>query len=427
MKIVGVMTGNSLDAVDVVLTAFEQTKMKDIACLSKPYPVSLRQDFLSLRKKIKAEGISKVCATVEFESIVEEYTRLVAQTVNELLENFDKQEITAIGFHGQTLDHFPPSIAGDKKAYTLQVGDALLLANLTQLPVVYDFRSDDMLNGGEGAPLAPMHNLHLAQDLKTKGVFPVAFCNAGNTGNIALISENEAKKESVLGWDIGPFNHFADHLVRTFKGEACDFDGKYGKQGEIKSPLLQELFHHVATNEKGGNYYLQTPPKSSDPSWYKFLEVLNCEQYGFADTLRTVEYLSTYSFVYNLKYIPDNLLFPKHFLLFGGGWKNPLCFADFQALLENERPILQEHKQIFKDIFAGFSETPKVCWSNQYGYSGEFMEARIFADLAYCKIKNMPFTTPEITNCKSPTVCGIWAHPNDEREKHALISRIAKD
>ncbi|MFV0626637.1 MAG: anhydro-N-acetylmuramic acid kinase [Alphaproteobacteria bacterium] len=425
MKIVGVMTGNSLDAVDVVLTEFEQDNMKDIAYFSKSYPESLRNNFLSLRKKIKESGFRNVIKTIDFESTVQTYTELVAQTVNELLKDYDKKEIAAIGFHGQTLDHFPPSIAGHKKPYTLQVGDALLLATLTQIPVIYDFRSDDMMAGGEGAPLAPMHNFHIAKNFQNKNIFPVAFCNAGNTGNISIISQNSKNETNVLGWDIGPFNHYTDYLVRKFKGESCDFGGKFGEKGEISLEILEYLFDNVAINAEGENFYLQSPPKSSDPSWYKLLDILNCEEHLFYDVLRTVEYLSTYSFVYNLKYISEDVQMPKYFLLFGGGWKNPICFSDFKAIFENKMPLLEKHRKIFEKIFNRFEKKPIIAWADDYGYSGEFMEARIFADLAYCKIKNILFTTPEITNCKSPTICGIWAYPNDEHKKHALISRIA--
>ncbi|MDR1694517.1 MAG: anhydro-N-acetylmuramic acid kinase [Lactobacillaceae bacterium] len=422
MKIVGIMTGNSLDAVDVVLTEFDNGKMKDIASLSEKYPKALTQDILNLREKIKNKEIKNLEDDKFMKDVVKEYTSLAAETVNKLLKNFDKKDIAAIGFHGQTLDHFPPSIAGGKKSYTLQVGDAKLLADLTGLAVAYDFRSDDVLNGGEGAPLAPVHNLHIAKDLKAKGVFPVAFCNAGNTGNIAVISENKNGEVKVVGWDVGPFNHFADYLVRKFKNEYCDEDGRYGKQGKVIPRVLEELFDNAAVNAKGENFYLQIPPKSSDPSWYRILDVMDCGKHSFFDVLRTVEYLSAYTFVYNLKYVPYDFRMPDNFLVFGGGWKNPVCMNDFKEILKGGGFVLDKHKDIFAGIYSRFEKAPEISWSDKYGYSGEFMEARIFADMAYALINNQPFTFPETTNCKSATVCGIWAYPGD-KEKHHIISR----
>lgn len=106
-------------------------------------------------------------------------------------------------FPWSDLRSFPPSIAGGEPAYTVQVGNAGLLADLTGIPVICDFRSDDIMAGGEGAPLAPVHNLHIAGDLRNKGVFPVAFCNAGNTGNISVITEDKDGKNVVRGWESG--------------------------------------------------------------------------------------------------------------------------------------------------------------------------------------------------------------------------------
>lgn len=248
---------------------------------------------------------------------------MAAQTVNTLCDRsgIDKSEIAAVGWHGQTCGHFPPSIAAGQPPYTLQIFDPARLADLTGLPVIYDFRSDDLMNGGEAAPLAPVHNRHIAADLREKGAFPVAFCNAGNTGNIAVISETDDRRDVTQGWDIGPFNHFADMLVRMAKSEPCDLDGRYGRQGQIVPELLSELFDTAAVTNEGKNFYLQPPPKSSDPCWYR-LDLQDAQkEYGFKNTLRTIEYLSAYTFLYTLSFIPENVRMPHTFLLFGGGWK----------------------------------------------------------------------------------------------------------
>ena len=284
----GIMTGNSLDATDIVLTAFENADISDIAAYSKVYPKSLTQKMLALRQKIKAVNadMSKLEQDEEVISAINEYTMEVAQTVNEFLQktDFPKEKIAAIGFHGQTCDHFPPSIAQGKPPYTIQIGNAQMLADLTQIPVIYDFRSDDMMSGGEGAPLAPVHNQHLAKALQQKGEFPVAFCNAGNTGNIAILSKDKNGKSIVKGWDTGPFNHYTDYLLRKYKNLPYDKDGAWAAKGQIVPELLRKLFNTVAVNAKGKNFYLLPPPKSSDPSWYKETESLNCSEYSFEDT-----------------------------------------------------------------------------------------------------------------------------------------------
>lgn len=409
------MTGNSLDAVDAVLTEFDDGKITDLAAYTIKYPASLTQAMLRLRAGLKAHGgeTSFLKKNAFFDQTLEEYTSLIAETVNALCAraSTDKKEIAAIGLHGQTCDHFPPSVAGNKPPYTLQIADACSLADKTDIPVIYDFRSDDLMNGGEAAPLAPVHNRHLCRDLKEKGVFPVAFCNAGNTGNITVVSENEDLQESVSGWDIGPFNHFADMIVRTQKGASCDKDGLYGQKGEIVPDLLSFLFDTAAITRENENFYLQPPPKSSDPAWYRLNVEEVCSQYGFENTLRTAEYLSAYGYVHTLGFVPENIKMPDTFLLFGGGWKNPLIKKDFQNLLNGEGLILKRHQDRFSKIYKRFSKQAEVVFSDAFGYSGEYMEARIFADMAYCRIIGEPFSLPETTGCKTPTVCGIYVLP----------------
>lgn len=425
IKTIGVMTGNSLDAVDVVLTAFDGVNICDLAAHTLAYPAELSDQFRRLRGQLKqtSADMESFARDTFFSETVNEYTSLVARAVNELLarSNTPKDEVDAIGFHGQTCDHFPPSIAGDLPPYTLQIGNPNLLADLTGVPVIYDFRSDDLMNGGEGAPLAPMHNFHLAASLREKGVFPVAFCNGGNTGNIALISQNGAGKDILLGWDVGPFNHFADTITRTCFGAPYDKDGRYGKKGRVQTDLLDKLFNQTAVSETGENFYLSRPPKSSDPSWYRLPDISG---YQAEDVLRTVEYLSSYVFFHSLSYIPEDVMMPEYFLLFGGGWNNPLMTDDFTALLHGgENIVLPQHRALFERMRSRFAQSPHIARTDRYGISGQYMEAGILADLARCKIKNIPFTTPETTGCKTPTVCGIWCYPHDRQQP--LYNRAA--
>ena len=426
IKTIGIMTGNSLDAVDAVLTEFDHGSIKDLATYTLKYPVELTHDMIQLRSQIT--GHDSLPSFLEnnpfFASILKNYTLLVAETVNKLCEasQINKSEIAAIGWHGQTCDHFPPSIAGNLPPYTLQIADPQRLANLTDIPVIYDFRSDDIMNGGEGAPLAPTHNKHIADDLKKKGIFPVAFCNAGNTGNITIISETTDLKNVISGWDTGPFNHFPDMLVRLAKSESCDLNARYGKQGQIIPDLLDDLFNNAAITNQKNNFFLQSPPRSSDPTWYR-LDLKNIqEHYGFKNSLRTIEYFSAYTFFHTLAFVPENVKMPNTFLLFGGGWKNPVIYDDFQNLLHGKGVVLDYHKNLFSTIRSRFSNSLEAVFSDKYGYSGAYMEARIFADMAYCRITAEPFSFPESTGCKTPTVAGIYVLP--QTQKSYLLSSL---
>lgn len=418
------MTGNSLDAVDVVLTEFAPNFIKDIASHTLSYPEALRQNLLRLRAGLQANLhiLPEYADHSFFIETVNSYTHLVAETVNKLLQiaGVSKNEIAAIGFHGQTCGHFPPSIAGGEPPYTLQVGNANLLADETGLPVIYDFRSDDLMNGGEGAPLAPIHNAHLSEKLKSDGIFPVAFCNGGNTGNIALISTDYDNKTVVTGWDVGPFNHLADLIMRDNFNLPFDPDGQYASRGIIRLELLADLFSQAALNAAGKNFYEVRPPKSSDPAWYRLPDI---SSYPIEDILRTVEYLSVYGFYHTLAHIPPELKMPKHFLVFGGGWKNPLMMNDFKLLLQGKAAVLPQHKELFSSLQKRLGTQCEVCWSDKYGLSGTYMEARLIADLAYCRINQIPFTYPETTGCHTPTVCGIWCYPSSPQQP--LYNRAA--
>ena len=420
------MTGNSLDAVDAVLTEFDNGKITDLAAHTRAYPPELTQAVIRLRSGLSSRNgeTGFLENNPFFDQTLTDYTLLIARTVNELCAGcgINKDEIAAIGLHGQTCDHFPPSVAAGKAPYTLQIADAALLADQTDIPVIYDFRSDDLMNGGEGAPLAPVHNKHLCADLKMKGAFPVAFCNAGNTGNITVVSGNADGDEIVSGWDTGPFNHFADLLMRTKKNKACDENGAVGKDGKIITELLSDLFDTAAVTNEKKNFFEQKPPKSSDPRWYALDIDAVCSRYGFENVLRTAEYLSAYGFVHTLGFIPGNVQMPETFLLFGGGWKNPLIRQDFQRLLNGKGVIPERHRPLFSRICARFSKAPRIDFSDRFGYSGEYMEARIFADMAYCRIIGKPFSLPETTGCRSPTVAGIYVLPS--KNKKYLLTEL---
>ncbi|MBO7556724.1 MAG: anhydro-N-acetylmuramic acid kinase [Alphaproteobacteria bacterium] len=413
----GIMTGNSLDAVDIVLTDFADGHMKDICFHSKSIPLDIAQDFRKL-KQLLTLNHGDINETYQqqtgfFISLHNRYINLVAQTFNELIHqnSVSKTDICAIGFHGQTCYHFPPSIAGkNNEPNTLQIGSGQMLSNLTGLPVVFDFRSDDIINGGEGAPLAPIHNLHIAQATKLKSA---VFCNGGNTGNIAAINNNQ-----VIGWDCGPFNHFVDYLTREEKNEACDFDGKYGRKGKVNTNLLKSLFNNSVITSKKQNFLLQNPPKSADPAWYD-ISSLKDISIPFNDRIRTAEFFSAYIMAFSLKFLPCKT--PDNFLVFGGGWNNPIIFEDFKNILHQKTIVLPQHQEIFSKIA---NPKAQISWSDNFGFSSKYMEARIFADMANCKINNIPYSTPQTTGCKTPTICGIVAYPNQNNS--LLWSRAAK-
>ncbi len=422
MQIIGIMTGNSLDAADFVLTEFENGHIRDLAAHTEPFSAELTEKIQNLRQLVQQnQADMKALAKIpEFMAGINDYTLFVAQSLNNWLKNSEikRKDITAIGFHGQTLDHFPPSIADGAKPYTLQIGNPQLLADKTGIDVVFDFRSADILAGGEGAPLAPVHNKHLAEALSLNRV---AFCNAGNTGNIALITHEET-----LGWDVGPFNHFPDLLCRTNFGQNMDTDGNLGRGGKVSEEILRLFYMQSALNVKGRNFLEQTPPKSSDPSWYRLPKGL--ERFNKADVLRTAEYFSAYNFALSLRFVPKESPMPLQFLLFGGGWQNPLCLADFKEILQKRtlKEVLHEHEAVFEKIWERcLGIIPQIELSDHFGISGKYMEARLMADAAFCFLEKRPFTEPAVTGCQKPCICGALFKKGED--KQVFWSRAAKN
>jgi anhydro-N-acetylmuramic acid kinase len=441
---IGVMTGNSLDAADLVLTNFgEDGSITDLKSHSVEFPNGFADGFRRFRSEV-SHARGKIAEAVdrfdEFHDLHNDYLRLIAEAVTaliakakvdpELSKTYDLAKIDLIGFHGQTCAHLPPSMAktrGHKNVYTVQVGDGQKLADLTGITVVYDFRSDDMMNGGEGAPLAPMHHAHLGEHAKRVGQYPIAFCNGGNTGNITLLTTDQGD-DLVQGWDTGPFNHYSDRLIRHETGMPFDKGGLIGKKGKIDKKLLEALFEKSAITALGDNYFELPPPKSCDPEWYLQIPELSISGISFEDRLRTVQYFSAYVFVHSLTLLPESVVLPRYFALCGGGWKNPNIMEHFVDLLRGKfkaNPVLDDHISAFESLSERFGMGNQIVIepAQFFGYDGAAMEARLMADAAFCRIAGKPFTTRSITGVESDTVLGIIRFPNADINKATLNLR----
>lgn len=405
-RIIGNMTGNSMDAIDLVLTEFDGNIMKDVCTFTKPYSKDMQNKIEYLRTQTYNKTKAEIENIPEFKSIHDDYLSQVAECVNELLEqnNIDRQTIDAIGFHGKTLDHNPPSKAKQDNTlpYTLQIGSGQMLADLTQIPVVYDFRSAPLMAGFDGAPLVPPHNAHISA---TEG--DGCYYNGGNTSNFAIINNGIAQ----IGADAGPFNEYIDNYIRVHTNKSFDENGIYGKNGKLDKDLLQELFNI------GRKYYEASLPKSGDPAYYhkgKVFQYVEYKNIKFEDAVHTFEYFAAYTAVQALTLIPDEIKMPKQIVLFGGGWKNPVVRQSFEDIINGKGYVLPEHQEQFKKLYSKFSEQPIVRNSN----FGDYMEARLFADLARYKLEDRAWEIPEILKEGKNVICGKIAYPQIKRKKY---------
>lgn len=435
---IGIMTGNSLDGADLVLTRFgrDDGSIVDLAAHSVPFPEDHKDEWRAVRAAVGAAGgdMPRAVAALgaaTFDRTVGRYTDLLAGAVADLRARAGV-EVDVIGLHGQTCGHRPPSVAAGAEPYTVQVGDGRALADRAGVAVVDDFRSDDLMLGGEGAPLAPLHHRNLA---RAGGLAAVAFANGGNTGNLSVVTTRAGTGGPVvLGWDAGPFNHFPDQLMRRQAGRPCDLDAAVGRTGSVDLDLLGLLFRSGVATAAGANFLLQAPPKSSDPEWYRLPPELLGEvpvagrAVPFADRVRTATYFATYALAHSLGFLPPDLAPPGRLATCGGGWRNPLCLPDLRALLGGDpaAPVLPEHAGRFARLRA-WSARAVVGPSEDLGWDGTAMEARIFADAAVARVKGEPFTDPATTGARAPAVCGRLHFPQDDRARASAALRAWLD
>lgn len=414
-RIIGNMTGNSMDAIDLVLTEFNGDKMTDICTFTRPYSKDMQDMIEALRSKVFNKCASEIKNIPEFESVHDAYVTQIADCINDmcLLNNIDKSSIDAIGFHGKTLDHNPPSKAKSDgtQPYTLQIGSGQMLADLTNIPVVYDFRSDFVMAGFDGAPLVGPHNAHISAS-DGDGIY----YNGGNTSNFAIINKGTAQ----IGADAGPFNEYTDNYIRQYSTESYDKDGKFGQKGKLDTNLLYEIFQTARS-------FYETPlPKSGDPAYYhkdKIFQYVQHKKIGFENAVHTFEYAAAYIAVQALTLVPNNIKMPKQIILFGGGWKNPVVYQNFENLLKGKAFVLPEHQDIFAKLISKFASDMIIRQST----FGDYMEARLFADLARYKLENKAWEIPEIIQAGQKIICGKVAKPAKLSKIYTdCISRAAK-
>jgi len=237
---IGLMSGTSLDGVDGVLADFSPSTPRVINHASAPFPAELRAELLALNSP-GADELHR--AALAGNTLI----RLYAQVVGELLEraSVPASAVQAIGAHGQTVRHRPQEFDGT--GYTLQLCQPALLAELTAIDVVADFRSRDVAAGGQGAPLAPFfHRSLFARPGESVGVL-----NIGGISNLTLLRADG----SMLGFDCGPGNSLMDGWCARHTGQAYDAQGAWAGGGQLLPDLLAMLLAEP--------YFGKAPPKST--------------------------------------------------------------------------------------------------------------------------------------------------------------------
>ncbi len=246
-RFIGLMSGTSLDGIDAVLVAFDGERIEQQAALCLPFSAEERQMLESLCQP----GDNEIARLALADPLI---ARKSADAINTLLQQqqLKPDAIRAIGSHGQTVRHYP------ELGYTLQIGDPSLLAELTGITVVADFRRRDLAAGGQGAPLVPAFHA---------GQFRSSSCdrvivNIGGISNISVLPKNQ--HSPVLGFDTGPGNLLLDDWYARHQQGAFDTDGAWAARGRVQPDLLARWLE---------DDYIRAPfPKSTgrerfNPEW----------------------------------------------------------------------------------------------------------------------------------------------------------------
>lgn len=343
----GLMSGTSGDGIGLALLKTDGEEILEYGPgLSVPYD----DDF---RDRLKAcFGQSEV--TPESKYLEQELTKKHADAVSLFRTQFDVS-IDLLGFHGQTLFHDPP-------IRTWQIGDGNLLADLTGIDVVYDFRSHDVSQGGQGAPLVPIFHRGMVEDLER----PVAVVNVGGVANITVVGDD------LIGFDTGPGNALLDDWMKKHFGVYYDHNGETCAQGIIDWDCVHRWMQDP--------YFQKSYPKSLDRN--QFLDCFSdLDQLSPADGAATLMAFTAMAIVQAIKQIPT---LPKNLFVSGGGRYNLFLMGQLRHLL----PAL------------------KIDVVDTLGIHGCFVEAYAFAFLAVRSKLKLPITFPLTTGCKEPLTGG---------------------
>ena len=233
---IGVMTGTSMDGVDIVAASFDPLQLH--ATLTLAFDPDLRNELMALTlpddNEIDRMGKADVALA-----------KMIGEGINTLIEQhqLDRSQIKAIGSHGQTIRHRP------EHGFTLQIGDPNIITEITQIPVVSDFRRRDMAAGGQGAPLVPAFHQALFQHESIHRVI----LNLGGIANVSLLPAGAP--EQVSGFDTGPANILMDAWCHRYTGQPYDENGNWAAYGQPIRSLLERLQVH--------DFFAKEPPKST--------------------------------------------------------------------------------------------------------------------------------------------------------------------
>jgi anhydro-N-acetylmuramic acid kinase len=377
-NVIGLMSGTSIDGVDAVLTKIigngVDTKIKQLGFITYPFPKEMKK--LILRNaELNGGNVTDICK-LNF-LIARVYVDAIKKLCQE--NKLPLRKIDLIGSHGQTIRHLPrkENLFGYDTNSTLQIGDPSVIAKLTGILTIGDFRVGDVALGGEGAPLVPYFDYIIFHSNKKNR----ALLNIGGISNITVL-DKKWKVDDVIAFDTGPGNMLIDYLTKKFFDKDYDKDGRIAGRGKFNS----ELFNYLKQND---SFIERKPPKSTGREYYgkEFFSSLikKFKKIPPEDIITTVTRFTAYGIYRNYeKFIKIKTVLDELFIS-GGGAKN---------------------LQLVEDLKNYFEKSVKVKNIESLGMSSDAKEAICFAVLANETISGNETNIPRVTGASRKTILG---------------------
>lgn len=354
---IGVMSGTSLDGLDIALVE-QGEQLQLLATHYLPMPDDLRQALLSLC----SSGPDEIARAALAEN---RWATLAGEGIAQLLarQGLRPEDIRAIGSHGQTIRHEPA------RGFTVQIGNPALLAEVTGIRVVADFRRRDVAAGGQGAPLVPAFHETLFSHIGQR----LAILNVGGFSNLSLIAQGTP----VHGFDCGPGNVLLDAWVERKRGQAYDADGAWAATGKVQPALLGTLL--------ADPFFAGSGPKSTGREVFNLpwldSHLATLPAYRDEDVQATLLELSARSIIDSLNNAQPGT---QALLVCGGGARNGALMARLAQLLPQA----------------------KVASTAAYGIDPDWVEAMAFAWLAHCCLEGVAANRPSVTAARGLRILG---------------------
>lgn len=366
MKVIGLMSGTSLDGVDAALVEIKDEKVKLLHFITYPYPSKFKA---KLKKNLNNDQakLEEIC------SLNFELGDYFVKAIDEVLKGkYTYDDVDLVASHGQTIWHNPLGLNGQMPS-TLQIGEAAVIVAKTNITTVSNFRVKDVALDGEGAPLVPKTDFLLYYDPKKN----IVFQNIGGIGNLTYLPK-DAKEDEIVAFDTGPGNVMIDYFMNKYYGKPYDEDGKKASKGIIIKPLYDYLMDD--------DFIKKAPPKSTGREQYnetffnELIEKFELDQYNKDDVICTVTNITVDSIVYNYeKYLKEIDLV----VVTGGGSHNKYIVSELKERLDKE-----------------------VVTGTEYGIENDAKEALSFALLGYLSFHYKTGNLKSVTGAKENTILG---------------------